>query len=156
MRLLAAFALALSLFTFSTTSAQALLASNAPFPETRNSAKDPKESAEKIILAGVITNPAGVLPGAVVILNATKQMAVTNANGEFEFVVPANAGPLLARVTYAGYADESMTLNTSAAESTVNLANAKVIVVARKQSLKAYRKTAQKEVKRSLKQVHKK
>jgi hypothetical protein len=113
------------------------------------------EAEEQMVIAGKITNPAGVLPGAVIILTANKKMAVTNANGEFEFVVPANAGPLRARVTYAGYADELMTLNDGAAASTVNLANATVIVVSRKQSLKVYLKTAHKEVRRSLRQLHK-
>ena len=89
-----------------------------------------------------------------IIPKATKQMAVTNADGEFRFVVPASAGALQATVTYAGYADEKMTLNATTGESTVNLANARVIVVARKQQLKYYLKTARKEVKRSLKQVH--
>jgi hypothetical protein len=118
-------------------------------------AADPATSeGEKMVLVGKITNPAGALPGAVVFLVGTKQVAVTNAEGEFSFLVPANAGPLHARVTYAGYADEDLTLNTSVTESTVNLANAKVIVVSRKQQLKAYMKTAQKEVKQSLKEVH--
>ena len=111
------------------------------------------DATEKMVLGGKITNAAGVLPGAVVILTATKQMAVTNARGEFEFVVPANAGPLDARVTYAGFADEKITLN-SAANKTVNMANATVIVMARKQRLKFYLKTARKQVKRSLKHVH--
>ena len=109
---------------------------------------------EKMTLIGKITNPAGPLPGAVVILTASKQMAVTNADGEFEFEVPANAGALDAVVTYAGYADEKMTLN-AAAESTVNLTNARVIVVSRKQQLKRYLKTAHKQVKRDLRQVRK-
>ncbi|MDO7853616.1 carboxypeptidase-like regulatory domain-containing protein [Hymenobacter convexus] len=110
-------------------------------------------STEKVVLAGKITNPAGPLPGAVVILTATKQMAVTNAQGEFEFTVPANAGALAALVTYAGYADEKMTLNASADASTVSLTDAKVIVVSRKQQLKKYIKTAQKQVKHDLKQA---
>ena len=110
---------------------------------------------QKTTLIGKITNPAGPLPGAVVILTATKQMAVTNGDGEFEFEIPANAGVLQAIVTYAGYADEAMTLNASAAESTVNLANARVIVVSRKQQLKRYLKTARKQVKHDLRQVHK-
>ena len=80
---------------------------------------------ETVVLADKITNPAGPLAGAVD-----------------------------ARVTYAGYADEKMTLNATTGESTVNLANDRVIVVARKQQLKYYLKTARKEVKRSLKQVH--
>jgi len=108
----------------------------------------------KMVLAGKITNPAGPLPGAVVILTGTKQMAVTDADGEFEFEVPANAGALQATVTYAGYADEAMTLNASADESTVSLTNARVIVVSRKQQLKRYLKTAQKQIKHDLKQIH--
>ena len=122
---------------------------------SRPVASTPPESTESVVLMGKITNPAGVLPGAVIILTATRQMAVTNADGEFQFVVPANAGPLQALVTYAGYADEKMTLNASADESTVNLTNARIIVVSRKQQLKTYLKTARKEAKRSLKQVHK-
>ncbi len=112
------------------------------------------EPEEQLVIMGKITNPAGVLPGAVVILTATKQMAVTNGDGEFQFVVPASAGQLRARVTYAGYADELMTLNDGAAASTVNLANATVIVVARKQQLKVYLKTARKQVRRSLRHLH--
>ena len=112
-------------------------------------------ATEKVLLIGKITNPAGVLPGAVVTLTATKQMAVTNADGEFQFEVPANVGALDAVVTYAGYADEKMTLNAAAAESTTNLANTRVIVVARRQQLKFYLKSARKQVKRSIKQVHK-
>ena len=115
----------------------------------------PANPAEMMVLAGKITNPAGPLAGAVVILTATKQMVATNADGEFQFVVPANAGALDARVTYVGFADEKMTLNASADESTVNLANAQVVVVARKQQLKFYLKTARKQVKRSLKQIRK-
>ena len=147
--------------TGSSTQAQAtsnsskLYAVNSPGASGGSHSTSSTNPAETMVLAGKITNPAGPLAGAVVILTATKQMAVTNADGEFQFVVPANAGALDARVTYAGYADEKMTLNASADESTVNLANARVIVVARKQQLKFYLKTARKEVKRSLKQVHK-
>ena len=111
-------------------------------------------SAGKTLLAGKITNAAGVLAGAVVILTASKKMAVTNANGEFELEVPANSGPLQARVTYAGYADENVMLNTGGTTSTVNLANATVIVVARRQRLKAYLKTARKQVRHDLRRVH--
>ena len=68
-----------------------------------------------------------------IIPRATKQMAVTNADGEFQFVVPTSAGALQATVTYA-----------TADNSTVNLANAQVVVVARKQQLKFCLKTANK------------
>lgn len=113
-------------------------------------------ATETMVLAGKITNAAGVLPGAVIILTANKHMAVTNADGEFEIEVPADSGPLQARVTYAGYADESIVLNAGEATSTVNLANATVIVVARRQRLKAYMKTARKQVRHELKQIHSK
>lgn len=127
-------------------------ASNAAVPSPRTaSTPGASTSAEKTVLVGKITNPTGPLPGAVVILTSSKQMAVTNANGEFEFTVPANAGILAAVVTYAGYADEKITLNASAEESTVSLTNARLIVVSRKQQLKKYLKTAQKQVKRDLK-----
>ena len=140
-------------FGAATTQAQTVFASSVEYASGESSATgtDPG-SAQRIVLTGKITNPAGVLPGAVIILTASKQMAVTNADGEFEFVVPANAGPLAARVTYAGFADEAMTLNAADA-STVNLANATVVVVARRQQLKFYLKTARKQVNHSLKQV---
>ncbi|MBF9238481.1 carboxypeptidase regulatory-like domain-containing protein [Hymenobacter sp. BT683] len=124
------------------------------YSDTDKPAPAAAKATQKMVLVGKITNTAGVLPGAVVIITATKQMAVTNADGEFQFVIPANSGPLQARVTYAGYADERMTLNAAAAQSTVNLANATVIVVARKQQLKVYLKHARKEIKHTLKQVH--
>ncbi|MDO7849655.1 carboxypeptidase-like regulatory domain-containing protein [Hymenobacter sp. M29] len=154
------FFLLASLLTFAasltTHFAQAqVYASNTAFASARTEPTPTSASTEKVVLAGKITNPAGPLPGAVVILTGTKQMAVTNADGEFEFTVPANAGALAAVVTYAGYADEKMTLNASSEESTVSLTNARVIVVSRKQQLKKYLKTAQKQVKRDLKQVRK-
>ncbi|MCI1186926.1 carboxypeptidase-like regulatory domain-containing protein [Hymenobacter sp. DH14] len=131
-------------------------ASNAEYA-TAGSSETPTASknSEKMVLTGKITNAAGVLPGAVVIITATKQMAVTNAEGEFEFVVPANAGPLDARVTYGGYADEKMVLNAANAESTVSLTNAHVVVVARSQRLEKYLKTARKQIKHELRQLHK-
>ena len=128
---------------------------NVAFTAERDTATVSGSGPEKVMLVGKITNPAGPLPGAVVILTGTKQMAVTNADGEFEFEIPANAGALQAVVTYAGYADEAMTLNATAEESTVSLTNARVIVVSRKQQLKRYLKTAHKQVKRDLRQVRK-
>ena len=113
------------------------------------------ESVGSMVLWGRISTPAGVLPGAVIILTASKQMTVTNADGEFQFVVPANTGPLQARVTYAGYADEVVMLNAAADESQVNLTSAQGTVVSRKQQFSTYLKTARKELKRTLKQVRK-
>ena len=140
----------------SSAQAQAVFASSNAYVSTSDTSNGPTTpAAGDVVLVGKITNPAGVLPGAVVILTATKQMAVTNADGEFEFTVPANAGTLQATVTYAGYADEAMTLNAAADESTVSLTNAHVIVVSRRNQLKKYLKTAHKQVKHDLKQLHK-
>jgi hypothetical protein len=141
-----------------TARAQAVFASNTAY--TSKSAAESGTAPNlagpaKVLLTGKITNPSGPLPGAVVILTSTKQMAVTNADGEFEFEVPTNAGALQATVTYAGYADEAMTLNASADESTVSLTNARVIVVSRRNQLKKYLRTAHKQVKHDLKQIHK-
>jgi hypothetical protein len=130
---------------------QQAFASNSSF----SGEDDGSGATEVMVLTGKITNPDGPLPGAVVILKGTKQMAVTNAEGQFQFQVPADAGALPAVVTYAGYADEDLVLNASAAKSTVSLSNARVIEVSRGQSLKVYLKSARKEVKKSLRQVRK-
>lgn len=124
-------------------------------PTAGGSAPAVPASPDLMLLSGKITNPSGPLPGAVVILKGTRQMAVTNAEGQFQFTVPADAGALPAVVTYAGYADEELVLNAAADKSTVNLSNARTIEVARGQRLKVYLKTARKEVKRDLRQVRK-
>lgn len=129
---------------------QTLLASNVSHSITRY----PPPSEPTKVLAGRITNPAGPLPGAVVTLVGTKQMTVTNSEGEFQFVVPASARTLQAVVSYAGYTDEHMTLNADDAESTATLTDEQVIPVARRQQLKFYLKTARKEAKRDLREVH--
>ncbi|GAA3926315.1 carboxypeptidase-like regulatory domain-containing protein [Hymenobacter algoricola] len=136
-----------------TTSAQAqqqrTLASNAPY----SAEGDGSGATDVMMLSGKITNPAGPLPGAVVILKGTRQMAVTNAEGQFQFRVPADAGALPAVVTYAGYADEELVLNAAVDKSTVKLSNARVIEVSRGQRLNVYLKHARKEAKRSLREV---
>ena len=135
--------------TSPTANSQALLASNAS-----HAAADYSVPAEPtVVLVGRIATPDGPLPGAVVTLVSTKQMVVTNSEGEFQFVVPASTRTLQAVVSFAGYADERLTLNTDDAESTVTLANEQAIPVARRQQLKFYLKTARKEASRDLREV---
>ncbi|MDQ2793439.1 MAG: carboxypeptidase-like regulatory domain-containing protein [Bacteroidota bacterium] len=124
-------------------------------PGTPAPALSPADAtAETVLLSGKIANPTGPLAGAVVILTGTRQLAATNAAGEFQFVVPANAGPLAARVTYAGYADENIVLNGAAGQSTVTMSHATATgAVARRQRLKGYLKTARRQVRRSLRQI---
>jgi len=130
---------------------QALLASNTAH---RTAADITLPAEPTVVLVGRITNPDGPLPGAVVTLLGTKQMAATNSEGEFQFVVPASTRTLQAVVSYAGYADENLTLNTDDAESTATLADAKAKPLARRQQLKFYLKTARKEANRDLRDIH--
>ena len=129
---------------------QTLLASNTSRP-TPGEVTSPSEPT--IVLVGRIANPDGPLPGAVVTLVGTKQMAVTNSEGEFQFTVPASARILQAVVSFAGYADETLTLNAENAESVATLADEQAIPVARRQQLKFYLKTARKEAHRDLREV---
>lgn len=129
---------------------QALLASNTSRPTT-GEVTSPSEPT--IVLVGRIANPDGPLPGAVVTLVNTKQMAVTNSEGEFQFTVPASARTLQAVVSFAGYADETLTLNAENAESVATLADEHAIPVARRQQLKFYLKTARRETHRDLREV---
>lgn len=129
---------------------QALLASNV---SRSAAAADAAPSEPTVVLVGRIANPDGPLPGAVVTLVDTKQMAVTNSEGEFQFVVPASTRTLQAVVSFAGYADEHLTLNTDDAESTATLADEQAIPVARRQQLRFYLKTARKEAHRDLREV---
>ena len=131
--------------------AQALLASNTPPAPERYAAAD----APMVIVAGLITSPNGPLPGAVVTLTATRQMAVTNSEGEFQFTVPAGSRVLKAVVSYAGYADEALSLNVDDAEPTANLSDVRTIVMPRRQQLKFYLRSARKETHRQLRQLHK-
>lgn len=128
---------------------QALLASTTAQPAPSYSG--PAEPT--MVLSGRIANLDGPLPGAVVTLVDSKQMAVTNSEGEFQFVVPVGTRTLQAVVSFAGYADERLTLNTEDAESTATLADEQAIPVARRQQLRFYLKTARKEAHRDLREV---
>ena len=104
-----------------------------------------------VVLTGHVKTVAGPLPGAVVKIGNTKTMVVTDADGSFHVTVPANSGPLQATASYAGFADEAVTLGEAANE--LNMTTPRVIVVAKSQTMKAYRKTARKQVKRSIRRV---
>ena len=106
-----------------------------------------------VVLTGHVKTSAGPLPGAVVKVANSKSMVVTDADGSFHVTVPANSGPLQATASYAGFADEAVTLGEAANE--LNMTTPRVVVVAKSQTLKAYRKTARKQVKRSIRRVQK-
>ena len=51
-------------------------------------------SVPGITLRGRVVSPTGVLPGAVVRVQSCLQSVVTNANGEFQIIVPSLTVPL--------------------------------------------------------------
>ena len=106
-----------------------------------------------IVLTGHVKTTAGALPGAVIKIANSKQMVVTDSDGSFHVTVPANSDPVQATVSYAGFADETVTLDAGSSE--VTMKTARLIIVSKGQSLKTYQKTARKQVKRSVRKVRK-
>ncbi|MDO7877121.1 carboxypeptidase-like regulatory domain-containing protein [Hymenobacter sp. ASUV-10] len=100
-----------------------------------------------ISLRGQIVGPEGPLPGAIVALKGGTHSAITNSNGMFLLNVPAGA-PLPAIVSFAGFEDEEITIDPNTQDATLRLTTAHPIKVKRKQSLKAYMKTAHKQARR--------
>ena len=111
------------------------------------------EAPATVVLTGHVGTTAGMLPGAVVKLNGSQQMVVTDADGSFHVTVPANSGPLQATASYAGFDDEAITLGGTANE--VSMKTIRIVATNKKGTLQAYKKTARKQAKRSLRKVHK-
>jgi hypothetical protein len=76
------------------------------------------------VIRGKVVSPAGILPGAVIKLQSTQQIAVANAEGEFQLAVLSDGGPQLATVSVAGFEDEEIVLNPSEVGTDVPLAKA--------------------------------
>ncbi|MET4076451.1 hypothetical protein ABIB44_003725 [Hymenobacter sp. UYCo722] len=83
---------------------QPALAMAHPDPE-----ESPKASAYKTV-HGVVQGQQGALPGATVWLHGSRTIAVTNAEGEFELRVPAEAQVIELTCGYAGLQDEVVRL----------------------------------------------
>ncbi|MDO7849992.1 carboxypeptidase regulatory-like domain-containing protein [Hymenobacter convexus] len=144
------FIAALSFSSFSAR-AQAVYASStayAPRP-----ASSPREDGATRTFIGRVVNPEGALPGAVIKVVGTKEMAVSNANGEFSVLLPATSASVQLVVSYAGFADETVSVHPDSPDTTLKLASPQPIKVARKQELKAYLKTAHREARRSLRRL---
>lgn len=71
--------------------------------------ESPKAVAYKTV-HGVVQGQQGALPGATVWLHGTRTIAVTNAEGEFELRVPADARVIELTCGYAGLQDEVVRL----------------------------------------------
>ena len=68
----------------------------------------PKAPAYKLV-HGVIQDEQGALPGATVWLHGSRTIAVTNAEGEFELRVPADAKAVKLVCSYGGLKQEILT-----------------------------------------------
>ncbi|SFQ57562.1 carboxypeptidase-like regulatory domain-containing protein [Hymenobacter arizonensis] len=110
-----------------------------------------KESPK--VFVGYVVSPQGALPGAVVEVIGTQLSAVTDANGAFSLTLTTNSAPVKLLVSYAGFADETKTVSPADQSTTVELTTVQEIKVARRQQMKAYSKTAQRQVKRTLRQL---
>lgn len=71
--------------------------------------ESPKASTYKTV-HGVVQNQQGALPGATVWLHGSHTIVVTNAEGEFELRVPADAKVVELTCGYAGLQDEVVRL----------------------------------------------
>jgi hypothetical protein len=107
---------------------------------------------ENMVMTGHVANPSGPLPGAVVRLNGTDQRCVTDAAGNFHLRVPIQTSPVALTASYAGYLDESVSLDPTVS-ATIRLVNPKPVKVARKQQLKHYLRTARRQGRRNSRSV---
>ncbi|MFD2719744.1 carboxypeptidase regulatory-like domain-containing protein [Hymenobacter monticola] len=134
-----------------TAQAQAVYASSSAY--TPRTASSPREDGATRTFIGRVVNPDGPLPGAVIKVVGTKEMAVSNSNGEFSVLLPVTAAAVPLTVSYAGFADETVSVQPDSPDTTLRLASPQPIKVGRKQELKAYMKTAHREVRRTLRRL---
>lgn len=140
---------------FASTASYTDVAHNGSSTPTAAAATEPTAPVGTAVVRGKVVSPSGILPGAVIKLKSTQQTAVTNAEGEFRLTVPADGGTQAATVSFAGYDDEDVMLNTGEMGTSVSLDKVHVIRVKRKQSLKTYMKTARKQSRKASRSVRK-
>ena len=86
---------------------------SAPQPDVNMPTHDPEESPKASTyktVHGVVQGQQGALPGATVWLRGSHTIVVTNAEGEFELRVPADAKVVELTCGYAGLQDEVVRL----------------------------------------------
>jgi hypothetical protein len=92
------------------------------------SSTDPEDGikpAATKVLHGVVQGKQGALPGATVWLRGTKTVVVTNAEGEFELRVPADAKMVELTCGFGGLQEETVRLAPSQALGSVYLLRTK-------------------------------
>lgn len=90
----------------------------------------PKAGATRMV-HGVVQGRDGALPGATVWLHGSRTIAVTNAEGEFELRVPADAKTVSLTCGYGGLCEEVVTLAPVQALGSLYLLQASNSAVAR-------------------------
>ena len=100
----------------------------APTEEAANvtSEGDPKDATYKVV-HGVVQGKLGALPGATVWLHGTRTIVVTNAEGEFELRVPADAKIVELTCGYGGLQEEVVLLAPVSALGSVYLLRDKTL-----------------------------
>jgi hypothetical protein len=93
--------------------------------DTAPADETPAVKATYKLIHGVIQGEQGVLAGATVWLQGTKTIAVTNAEGEFELRVPAEAKQVQLACGYGGLQEEVVTLTPVQALGSVYLHHVK-------------------------------
>lgn len=108
-----------------------------------------------VLVTGRVEGLKGLLPGSVVSVRVNQKAVttVTNANGEFTLPLPAAGGPWPTTVSYAGYADVATTLAPEVVAPVFKLTTPRVVKVSRKYQMKTYRRTAQRQIRRTLRRV---
>ncbi|GAB3722170.1 hypothetical protein GCM10027594_02830 [Hymenobacter agri] len=99
-------------------------------PNTEAAGHDPEESPKAPVyktVHGVVQGKQGALPGATVWLRGSRTMVVTNAEGEFELRVPADAAIIELTCGYAGLQDETLRLPAVQALGSVYLLRPHII-----------------------------
>lgn len=140
-------------FIFNAFSAQAQTVYASSSAYTSRPASSPREAGTTRTFIGRVVNPDGALPGAVISVVGTREMAVSNSNGEFSLLLPATTAPVQLTVSYAGFADETVSVQPDSPDTTLKLALPQPVRVGRKQELKAYMKTAHRDVRRTLRRL---
>lgn len=101
-----------------------------PQPKEVATDADPEEGKSTArgamkMVHGVIQNEKGALPGATIWLQGTRNIVVTNAEGEFELQVPADAKTVKLVCSYGGLQEEVLTVTPVQAMGSIYLLQTK-------------------------------
>lgn len=90
-------------------------------------AQEADEDAPSVVLftGTVKQDRLKALPGATVYVKTTRQMAVADENGDFSMELDFSRGPLELEVSYAGFADQNVTITDPNTFLVVSMLNKK-------------------------------